>query len=78
MDILVRGLPPKVLREIEEQAKEERVSVSDLMLKLIQEQLGRYEEERKKEAERIEMLRRLEKIRRRLRRSRGSSSEANE
>lgn len=62
-NILIRGVPPKIHREIQRRAAAQNLSVNQLLIRVIENDLKRGESEKEKEARRKEVFRRIRELR---------------
>ncbi len=71
-NILIRGLPPRLHKEIQRLAKEENLSVNQMLVRLIQEAVKQAEERREKVKRREQVFDRVMKLREEIYRTYGS------
>ena len=71
-DFLIRGIPPKVHREIQHMADDENLSVNQFLVRGIMEMVKKMGEQKAEKEKREEVFRRLEEIREKLQRKYGS------
>lgn len=75
-DLLIRGLPPRTKKEMEEIAKEEDLSLNQLVVRLLRQAIDqKYEKEEEAERHR-EAFRRLDELRERIRKKYGKFDES--
>lgn len=75
-NVLVRGLPEPVHRQIEKIAKEENLSVNQMMVQLLRIGVKREAEKRKKDEEQLDVYQRIEKLREEIRKKYGRQEDS--
>ena len=71
-DMLIRGLPPRTKKEMEEMAGEEDLSLNQLAVRLLQQAIDQKRKAEEEETEREKVFRRLDALRERLHRKYGT------
>ena len=75
-DILIRGVPPRMRREIQRKAESRNLSVNQLLLHMIKTTLEQEENEKEKKARQKEAFRRLNELREEIHRKYGLSDDS--